>query len=149
MNELVAKTIVKDQYWVVTDGQKKVGNVFAVGSEYKVVLNGNTLIFNNTADLKKKTKIIFEPLKSNNSKVQMPYPEYPRPENTYNNFFDLKKRLHIFTKTPKSKCYHVAGYFVIDINGKVDVYFCPKYIFVQRYDYQGPFKTQDEALAYK
>ena len=25
------------------------------------------------------------------------------------------------------------------------VIFCPKYIFVQRYQYQGPFKTKDEA----
>ena len=25
------------------------------------------------------------------------------------------------------------------------VIFCPKYIFIQRYEYQGPFKTKDEA----
>ena len=29
MNALVAKPIIKDQYWVVTDGEQKVGNVIA------------------------------------------------------------------------------------------------------------------------
>jgi len=27
------------------------------------------------------------------------------------------------------------------------VIFCPKYIFIQRYEYKGPFKTKDEAEA--
>ena len=30
MNELVAKPIIKDQFWIVTDGEKKVGNVLAI-----------------------------------------------------------------------------------------------------------------------
>jgi hypothetical protein len=59
--------------------------------------------------------------------------------------FDVKRKLHLFTKSNKSKCYHVAGYFMIDQNGQKQVIFCPKYIFIQRYDYQGPFKTESEA----
>ena len=29
------------------------------------------------------------------------------------------------------------------------VTFCPKYIFIQRYDYVGPFKTEDERINYE
>ena len=145
MTELVAKPIIKDQYWVVTDGEKKVGNVQANNAGYEVILNGSTLQFNNTKDIQKKTKITFQPMKSNKTKVEMPYPEFPTPNKTFNNYFDLKRKLHIFTKTSKSKCYHVAGWFVIDQNGLKETIFCPKYIFVQRYPYIGPFKTQDEA----
>jgi hypothetical protein len=147
MNVLVAKPIIKDQYWVVTDGEKKVGNVQANSVGYEVILNGSTLQFNNTKDIIKKTNITFQPVKSNKTKVEMPYPEYPTTARTYNNMFDVRRKLHIFTKTKKSKCYHAAGYFVINQNEKKQVFFCPKYIFIQRYDYVGPFKTEDEAKA--
>ena len=142
---LTAKPIVKDQYWILTDGQKKVGNVIANGSGYEVLINGNVLQFNNSNELKKNTKISFQPMKSNKTKVEMPYPEYPTTKTTFNNFFDVKRKLHIFTKTKKSKCYHVAGWFTVDLNGQNQVIFCPKYIFIQRYPYNGPFKTEGEA----
>lgn len=145
MTELIAKQIVKDQFWVVTDGEKKVGNITANNSGYGVQLNGTFVQFKNTADIKKNAKIRFEPIKSNNTKVSMPYPEYPTTAKTYNSMFDVKRGLHLYTKTKKSKCYHAAGYFVIDQNGVKSVQFCPKYIFIQRYPYQGPYKTQNEA----
>lgn len=145
MSALVAKPIIKDQYWVVTDGDRKVGNVLANNAGYQVILNGSTLQFNNTTDIKKRTKINFQPMKSNKTKAELPYPEYPTTPKTYNNVFDIKRKLHIFTKTKKSKCFHVAGWFVINQNGQKQSFFCPKYIFIQRYDYQGPFKTEDEA----
>jgi hypothetical protein len=145
MTELIAKPIIKDQYWVVTDGEKKVGNVLANSAGYEVMLNGSTLQFNNTKDIIKKTKITFQPMKSNKTKVEMPYPEYPTTSKTYNNIFDIKRKLHLFTKSSKSKCYHVAGWFTLDMNGANSVIFCPKYIFIQRYDYNGPFKTELDA----
>jgi len=145
---LIAKPIIKDQYWVVTDGDKKVGNVQATNSGYEVKLNGNYSQFSNTEDIKKKTRIRFEPLKSNKTKAEMPYPDYPTTAKTYNSIFDIKRKLHLFTTTNKSKCYHAAGWFVIDQNGTNQVLFCPKYIFIQRYAYQGPFKSESEAQAY-
>ena len=146
MTELIAKPIIKDQYWVVTDGERKVGNVMANSAGYEVILNGSTLQFNNTKDIKKTVNINFQPMKSNKTRVEMPYPEYPTTSKTYNNIFDVKRKLHIFTKTRKSKCFHVAGWFVINQNGQNQVIFCPKYIFVQRYTYTGPFKTESEAV---
>jgi hypothetical protein len=145
MTELVAKPIVKDQFWIVTDGNKKVGNIEANNAGYGVQVNGTFLQFNNTAEIKKKTHIRFEPLKTNSTKAAVPYPEYPTTARTYNSILDVKRGLHLFTKTKKSKCLHAAGYFVIDQNGNKDVIFCPKYIFIQRYPYEGPFKTESEA----
>jgi hypothetical protein len=145
---LVAKPIIKDQYWVVTDGEKKVGNVTANNAGYEVKLNDNFLQFNNTEEIKEKVKIRFEPIKTNNSKVEMPYPEYPTPEKVYNSVFDIKRKLHLFTTEEKSKCFQAAGYFVVEQNGVKEVQFCPKYIFIQRYPYKGPYKTEIEALAH-
>jgi len=145
MTQLVAKPIVKDQFWVIKDGDRKVGNVLANNNGYELILNGNHAQFENTHDIKEKVKIRFEPLKSNKTKVGMPYPQYPITGKTHNSVFDVKRKLHLFTKTKKSKCYYAAGWYVIDLNGVTQTQLCPKYIFIQRYPYVGPFKTQEEA----
>lgn len=145
MSDLIAKPIVKNQYWIITDGNKKVGNIEANNAGYGMQLNGNFLQFNNTDEIKKKTKIRFEPVKSNNAKINLPYPEYPAVNKTYNDVFDVKRGLHLFTKSKKSKCLYAAGYFVMEQNGASSVVFCPKYIFIQRYGYKGPYKTEVEA----
>ncbi len=145
MTELVAKPIVKNQFWIVTDGNKKVGNIEANNAGYGVRLNGTFLQFNNAEDLKKQTQIKFANLKQSSNKVQVPYPEYPTTARVYNSVCDVTRGLHLSTKTKKSKCLHAAGYYVVDQNGVKSVQFCPKYIFIQRYPYQGPYKTSDEA----
>lgn len=142
---LVAKPIVKGEYWVVTDGDKKVGNVVANGTGFDVKLNGSQAHFKSANDIKKKTKIEFQTLKTNKEKINLPFANYPTTSKVYNSIFDVKRRLHLYTKTLKSKCYYAAGYYVMNQNGQNEVVFCPKYIFVQRYDYLGPFKTETEA----
>lgn len=145
MKTLIAKPIIKDQYWVVTDGNEKVGNVVAEGSGFNVKLNGIATRFDNTNDLKKKTKIQFQTLKTDRSAAQLPFSNYPTTNKVYNSVLDIKRKLHLYTKTPKSKCYYAAGWFAINQNNEFDSVFCPKYIFVQRYPYHGPFKTREEA----
>ena len=145
MTELVAKPIVKNQFWIVTDGEKKVGNIEANNAGYGVQVNGTFLQFNNKEELKKKTHIKFEQLDTSRVKPTVLYPEYPTTARVYNSICDVTRGLHLFTKTKKSKCLHAAGYFVIDQNGTLAVQFCPKYIFIQRYPYKGPYKTSDEA----
>lgn len=145
MSELIAKPVVNGQYWVVVEGDKKVGNVLANNTGYQLKLNGNHIQFKNTEDIQKKTRIRFLPTKTNNTKPSVPYPEYPTTSRIYNSMFDVKRKLHLYTKTKKSKCYYAAGWFLISQNKEFQEIFCPKYIFLQRYDYKGPFKTQDEA----
>lgn len=145
MSDLIAKPIVNDQYWIITDGNKKVGNIEANNAGYGLQLNGTFLQFNNTDEIKTKTKIRFEPIKSDKSKINLPYPEYPAPKKTYNDVFDVVRGIHLFTKTKKSKCQYAAGYFVISQSNGPSIVFCPKYLFIQRYQYKGPFKSEDEA----
>lgn len=145
MNTLIAKPVVKNQYWVVTDGYKKVGNVIADGSGFNVKLNGTNTFYKNTNDIKRKTRIEFQTLKTNKTQVQLPFATHPTTPKVYNSIFDVKRKLHLYTKNPKSKCYHASGYYVINQSGTNEVVFCPKYIFIQRYPYIGPYKTEDEA----
>jgi hypothetical protein len=142
---LIAKSIVKDQWWVITDGQNKVGNVTAENTGYRVTIGNNNLIFPDTRDISKNIDVKFQkPVKKNRHVI--PYAQWPTPEKTYNNMYDVKKKLHIFTKTKKSKCYHAAGWFKILMNSEWILVFCPKYIFIQRYEYTGPFMSEHECF---
>lgn len=145
MKTLIAKPIIKDQYWVVTDGKQKVGNVMADGLGFNVKVNGVSTYFDSSQDLKRDTKIQFQTIKTDRSKTALPFSEYPTTPKVYNSMMDIKRKLHLFTKSPKSKCYHAAGWFAINQNNGFEATFCPKYIFIQRYDYYGPFKTKEEA----
>lgn len=144
---LKAKPIIKNQYWVVTDGDKKVGNVVAEGSGFDVKIGNSIQHFDTTKAIEKTANIQFEKLTSKQVS-DLPFAVYPTESNrVYNSVLDVKRKLHLFTKTPKSKCYHVAGWFAMKQGSEFTPILCPKYIFVQRYDYHGPFKTEAEARA--
>jgi len=142
---LIAKPVVKNQFWIVTDGTAKVGNVIADGSGFEVKLNGNKTHFKNTNTIQKQTNIQFQQTKVEKSKKEIPFNEYPTTKKVYNSMLDIKRKIHLFTKTSKSKCYHAAGWYVMYQSEEPVVVFCPKYIFIQRYEYEGPYKTEDEA----
>jgi len=142
---LIAKPVVKNQFWIVTDGTAKVGNVIADGSGFEVKLNGNKTHFKNTNTIQKQTNIQFQQTKVEKTKKEIPFNEYPTTKKVYNSMLDIKRKIHLFTKTAKSKCYHAAGWYVMYQSEEPVVVFCPKYIFIQRYEYEGPYKTEDEA----
>lgn len=143
---LKAKPIVKNEYWVVTDGNKKVGNVIAEGSGFDVKIGNNITHYATTKQIEKKINIEFEKVTTAKSNtIEPPFAVYPTTKNRiYNNVFDVKRKLHLFTETPKSKCYHAAGWFAIKQGEEFAPTFCPKYIFIQRYEYKGPYKTEEE-----
>ena len=144
---LIAKPVVKNQFWIVTDGTQKVGNVIADGSGFEVKLNGVKTHFDNTKSIEKKVEIEFEKsikVKKTTDRP-LPFAVYPTTSKVFNSIFDIKRKIHLFTKTQKSKCYYAAGWFAIQQGQEMEAIFCPKYIFVQRYPYHGPFKTETEA----
>jgi hypothetical protein len=142
---LIAKPVVKNQFWIVTDGNEKVGNVLADGSGFEVKLNGSKSHYKNTKAIERITNIHFENVGKFKTKEDSPFTEYPTTSKVYNSILDVKRKLHLFTKTAKSKCYHAAGWFNITQGSEQKAIFCPKYIFIQRYEYTGPYKTKDEA----
>ena len=142
---LIAKPIVKDHLWVITDGKHKVGNVEADGTGYQVKIGDSTRHYADTKSIEQIFQVTFDKPKLVTTDVDLPYAKWPTKGTTYNNFYDIKRKLHVYTETPDSHCYHCAGYFKVNMNGTWEDIFCPKYIFVQRYEYFGPFKTMIEA----
>ena len=144
---LTAKPIVKGEYWVITDGNKKVGNVIAEGSGFDVKIGDKIEHYTTTKQIEKKKHIEFVKAEKKKKEESIPpFAVYPTPGNRiYNSVLDVKRRLHLFTETEKSKCFHVAGWFAVKQGQEYSTVFCPKYIFIQRYKYKGPFKTEQEA----
>ena len=142
---LIAKPVVKNQFWIVTDGQEKVGNVLADGSGFEVKLNGAKTHYKNTKAIERITNIKFENVTKFKTKQDIPFSDYPTTSRIFNSMLDVKRKLHLFTKTAKSKCYYAAGWFTVKQGAENKAVFCPKYIFIQRYEYTGPYKTKSEA----
>lgn len=142
---LIAKPIVKNQLWVIIDGERKIGNVEADDTGYRVKIGENTEHYADTKSIEQVFKVTFDRPPKSKPTENVSFARWPAPEKTWNNFFDVKRQLHVFTKTERSSCYHCAGYFKINMNGEWITEFCPKYIFIQRYPYLGPFQTMTEA----
>jgi hypothetical protein len=62
----------------------------------------------------------------------------------HNPLFDVKNKLPLFTKSPKSKSLYCAGYYIIRFEKGWVKSFCPKAITLERYKFKGPFKTNLE-----
>ena len=151
---LVAKPIVKNQLWVITDGSKKVGNIEANSNatSYSVKIGDSINYFSTTKSIENGIQLVFEKPQKPRRLTDIPFARWPTNTVTYNDFYDVKRKIHVYTKTPASKCYYAAGYFNVDLNGTWQTIAMPKYIFIQRYQYQGPFTSEQEAtncLAHK
>jgi hypothetical protein len=143
---LVAKPIIKNQYWVITDGDKKIGNVESQGSGFDVKIGDKIEHYTTTKAIEKNKRIEFAKIeKTKKEDKNPPFAIFPTKGNRiFNSVLDIKRKLHLYTTTPKSKCYYVVGWFAVKQGIEYIAIFCPKYIFIQRYDYLGPFNTEDE-----
>lgn len=129
---LTAKTIVKNKIWIITDGKSKLGNITAVRDEFHLSL-GNMIQRYSTADsIEKELHIRFDR-------------SVDRSDRTENSLVDVRRKIHLFTKSEDSKSYHARGYFCIKVHKNWRIVDCPKYIMIQRYQYHGPFLTEEEA----
>lgn len=142
---LIAKPIVKNQWWIVTDGTNKVGNVEFSGGQYNLKIGNQETKYHSTKEIQQFIAIEFQRPKVDRKQF-LPYAQWPTGGKTYNNVFDIKRKLHVFTKSKKSKCYFAAGWFLMKLNGVWSTIFCPKYILIQRYEWIGPFMSMESAV---
>jgi hypothetical protein len=145
MNELIAKPVIKNKFWVVEDSGQKIATIQArEDGGYAYVHDEQREYFPSVKNLKQKYNIKFgtaEKIKKENTKTVYGYPISGK---AYNQVWDIQRRLPIYSKTPKSKSLLCAGYYLIKLNCTWIEHFCPKNITVGRYEYLGPFKTKDE-----
>lgn len=145
-----AKTILKDKFWIVEDEEKRIGTLCWDEDRYMFTDGSETCFFDNKRQMKKKfgTEIFWgEPVESESkpaSEEDLQVYGYPTSVLPYNTMYDVKRKLPLFTKSSKSKSLYCAGYYIIKFDKGWVKSFCPKLITVERYEAQGPFKTELE-----
>jgi hypothetical protein len=147
-HELHAKPIINDKFWIVEkDGtkfatlRKNEDNRFVLSNELGVK------IYDTKEKLTKefgRDFFVARIIKESNNALPNEVHGYATSVEPHNAMFDIQRKLPLFTKSSDSKSLYCAGYYVIHFEKGWVKSFCPKLITLQRYEYQGPFKTDLE-----
>ena len=147
MNNLVAKTIIKNKYWVVEQSGHQIATIQAVENGGFVYVHDNQReTYASVKNIKSKYNIQFAGAeKTARDKENLVY-GYPATSRVYNEVFDVQRQIPIYNKTPKSRSQYCAGYYLVRAGNKWSKEFCPKNILLSRYKYHGPFKSEQQML---
>lgn len=143
---LLARPVVANKYWILKKDDMKIGEVEADDVGYAVKIGNNVTRYKTLRMVKQRTNIEFEPpIKIKTTEVTDEVNGYRTNGMAYNAIYDVKNRLPLYTRERKSKSWYAAGWYRVRQHRRWETVFCPKLITLQRYDYQGPFFTEEEA----
>jgi len=144
---IVAKPVIDKQFWVLQQNNEKVGNIEAVTGGYQIKLNNQIVGQYKTIKMvERNIDITFEPaVKKEKLKTTSMVHGFPAKGRVYNPMWDVPQKLPVYTKTNKSKSWHAAGWYTVKKGRHWAAMQDPKLILLQRYPYQGPFHTKEEA----
>ena len=148
MNELIAKPVVKNKIWIVeSDPGNKVGNIMMVDKGGVVYIHDDQReMFPSIKILSQKYNIKFAaPEKKKSVAPAHDVYGFPTVGKPHNQVLDVQRYLPIYTKSTKSKSFFCAGHYIVKYNHTWVKEYCPKLITLNRYEYQGPFKSQERA----
>ena len=145
---LRAKPVLKDKFWIVENNGEKVGTMSYNDERYMFASAVETCFFDNTRQMKRKFGVNIEwgEATTNIESTEKSYEVhgFNTSVQPFNEMYDVKRRLPLFTKSEKSKSLYCAGYYIIHFDKGWVKSFCPKLITIERYESQGPFKTELE-----
>jgi hypothetical protein len=142
---LLAKSIIKNKCWIVEQNGAKIGTIMTNPSGVVYQHDQQREQFKNLKLLSDRYNIIVE--KTAPKKVISQSHEvygYPCEHKPHNVLWDLRHKLPIFTKSPKSKSFFSAGYYIVKFNNGWVKSYCPKLITLNRYPYAGPYDSFEE-----
>lgn len=147
---LIAKPVIDKQFWILQDGNQKVGNVEACAGGYQVKINNQVAQFKTIRMAAQRVNIQFvnrpkQPVDRSTKNLVHGFPASGR---VHNAMWDVKMKVPIYTKTAKSKSWFAAGWYCVKKGRTWTVLQDPKLIVLQRYPYQGPFANPEQAHDY-
>jgi hypothetical protein len=148
MTDLIAKPVLKNKFWIVEDQGNKIATIQAVdGGGVVYVDDTHRERFPTIKLLSKAYNIVFDKeIKQKSKPPEFDVYGFPVRSKPWNQLWDVKRHFGVFTKTSKSKSFYCAGHYIIKFNNGWAKSLCPKLITLNRYEYQGPFKTKKEML---
>lgn len=149
MGDIIAKPVVKNKFWIVESAGEKIATIQAIEEGgFAYVHDNERELFSSIKLLTKKHNIEFVKAEKIKKEKLSTYDVYGFPTNSqpHNQVLDVQRYLPIYTKGLKSKSYFCAGYYIIKFSSTWVRAYCPKLITLNRYEYQGPFKTQENMI---
>ena len=144
---IVAKPVIEKQFWILKEDDRKIGNIQAVDSGYQITINNKIANYKTIPMLVRKEHIEFEKASKPAKQPTNVVHGYTVTGRVFNPLWDVKHKLPLFTKEEKSKSWFAAGWYKVKQHRNWKVVQNPKLITLQRYPYQGPFHTKEEASA--
>lgn len=145
MSERIATPIVKNKFWVVEEQGRRVATIQAREDGGIVYVHDEEReYFPSVNILKKKYNIKFSSTAKSKKITSDEVYGYPVTGKSYNQVYDVVRKLPVYSKSPKSKSLYCAGYYLIKLNDVWTATYCPKNITLNRYDFCGPFRTEKE-----
>ena len=106
MSELIATPVVKNKFWVVEDHGNKIATIQArEDGGYVYVHDDEREYFPTTKEIKKKLNIKFTQTSKIKEKTTKEVYGFPINGKSYNQVYDVKRKLPIYSKNSKSKNY--------------------------------------------
>lgn len=144
---IIAKPVIDNQFWILQKDNEKIGNIEACAGGYQVKINNQIAQFKTIRMAARTVNIEFEPAakKSKPKTTTNHVHGYPAAGRVYNPMWDVPQQLPVYTKTSKSKSWFAAGWYNVRRGRHWQTVHAPKLIVLQRYAYQGPYYSEQEA----
>jgi hypothetical protein len=147
----VAKTLIPNKSWIVQNDGTKLGTLNKEKKGFTFYRKGKKVDIRDLNQVKSALGLehLDETTKKalkekNKSEPDLSVYDYPCSSKPHNPVYNIVKKLPIYAKSGKSKSLYCAGYYVIQFRKGWVKSFCPKLITLERYPFQGPFKTELE-----
>jgi hypothetical protein len=142
---ITAKTVVDRNYWILTQGDVKIGAITADSDGYTVSLRGSRQTFPTLRTLKHRLKIDLPATPSPQPQAQTQVHGFDAGCRAYNGMWHVQLRIPVFTKSVKSRSWYAAGWYAVQQTRSWKIVRNPKLILLQRYKFQGPFRSREQA----
>ena len=139
-----AKPVIPDKYWILKQDNRKVGQIEADDSGVTVKIQNRVAGYKTIRMASREANIEFTKLSSVKPDTDHVH-GFEVTGRVYNPVWDVKHRLPLFTRDTKSKSWYAAGWYRVKQHRDWKIVQNPKLIALQRYDYQGPFHTKEQA----
>lgn len=143
-----AKEVLKNKFWVLVDKEDRVGEMESTDQGYKLQFDNKPgMTCKSLAEISRQ----IPEFRVVRLKQQQPDEErmcmgYPAKTKVHSPLWDMGLRVPVYLNAKNSKSWYAAGYYLVKFHRTWKTKFCPKIIALQRYEFRGPFKTQEQLL---
>lgn len=142
---IIAKPVIDKQYWILKEDNQKIGNIQANEDGYQVTMYNQVASYKTIPMMRRKANIEFEAPEPKTKPATDRVHGYETGCRAYNGMWNVQMKVPLFTKQAKSKSWFAAGWYLVKQHRTWKPVRNPKLILLERYQYQGPFHTKEQA----